>query len=168
MSQAGYWPERTLLHSELTCPSSADARHLKSRHPFVAAAQLISSSDNNNRRAAHWADHWWNAEWAVNPTRLRIFIPDTGTHTPERPSREEPGSGSTASAPVSDVSAPACTNGVCPPLRPVSVAQKNKPSTMLSSNVQSIDLLMDCMAWRFWTIRQSNGCSTPAPRSSAA
>jgi len=39
---------------------------------------------------------------------------------------------------------------------------------MLSSNVQSIDLLMDYTAWRFWTMRQSNGCSTPAPRSSAA
>ena len=37
-----------------------------------------------------------------------------------------------------DVSAPACTNGVWPPLRPVSVAQ-NKPSTMSSSSVQSID-----------------------------
>jgi len=48
------------------------------------------------------------------------------------------------------------------------VAQKNKPSTMLSSNVQPIDLLMDCMAWRLWTMRQSNGCSTPAPRSGAA
>jgi len=32
------------------------------------------------------------------------------------------------------------------PLRPVSVAQKNKPSTMLSSNVQSIDLPVGCMA----------------------
>ena len=28
--------------------------------------------------------------------------------------------------------------------------------------------LMECMAWRFWTMRQSNGCSTPALRSSAA
>jgi len=28
----------------------------------------------------------------------------------------------------------------------VSVAQKNKPSTMLSSNVQSIDVLMNCTA----------------------
>jgi len=27
---------------------------------------------------------------------------------------------------------------------------------------------MDCTAWQFWTMRQSNGCSTPAPRSSAA
>ena len=83
------------------------------------------------------------------------------------PLQEQPGSGLTTSAPVSDVSAPACTSGEWPPLRPVSVAQ-NKPSTMLSSNVQSIDLPMDCMAWRFWTMRQLNGCSTSAPRSSAA
>ena len=55
-----------------------------------------------------------------------------------------------------------------PPLRPVSVAQKNKPSTMSSSNVQSIDLPMDCTAWRFWAMRQPNGCSTPSPNSSAA
>ena len=39
-----------LLHSALTRPSSADARRLKSRHPFVPAAlQLIISSDNNIR-----------------------------------------------------------------------------------------------------------------------
>jgi len=39
---------------------------------------------------------------------------------------------------------------------------EEQTSTMLTSNVQSIDLLMDCMAWRFWTMRQSHGCSTPA------
>ena len=39
---------------------------------------------------------------------------------------------------------------------------------MLFSNVQSIDLPLDCTAWRFWTMRQPNGCSTPAPKSSAA
>jgi len=86
------------------------------------------------------------------------------TH-PEWPSQEEPGSGSFASAPMSDVSAPVCTNGAWPPLRPLSVAQKNKPSIMLSSNIQPINLPMDCMDWRLWTMRQSNGCSTPAPRS---
>ena len=72
-----------LLHSALTRPSSADARRLKSRHPFVPAAQhLISFSDNNNIRAAQWADHQWNAGWTDNPTRLRILIPNTGTHPP--------------------------------------------------------------------------------------
>jgi len=33
---------------------------------------------------------------------------------------------------------------------------------------QSIDLPMDCIAWRCWTLRQLNGCSTPVLRSSAA
>ena len=47
-------------------------------------------------------------------------------------------------------------------------AQKNRPSTMLSSNVQSIDFPVGCMAWRFWMMGQSTGCSTPAPRFSAA
>jgi len=73
-----------LIHSALTCPSSADARRLKSRQPFVPAAQhLISLSDDNNIRAAQWTDHQWNAEWTDSPTRLRIFIPDTGTHPSE-------------------------------------------------------------------------------------
>jgi len=72
-----------LLHSGLTRPSSANARRLKSRHPFVPAAQhLISLSDNNNIRGAQLADYQWNAEWTDSPTRLRIFIPDTGTHPP--------------------------------------------------------------------------------------
>ena len=70
-----------LLHSALTRPSSANARRLKSRHPFVPAAQhLIALSDYNNIRAAQWADYQWNAEWMDSPTRLRIFI--TGTHPP--------------------------------------------------------------------------------------
>jgi len=124
---------RHLLDSALTRPSSADARLLKSIHPFVPAAQhLISSFDNNKIRAA-WRtveDHQWNAEWLDNPTRLRIFIPDTGTHTH---GVTLPRTALTPSAPMSVVSAPVCTNGVLPPLRPVSVAQKNKPSTMLSS-----------------------------------
>jgi len=73
-----------LIRSALTRPSSADARRLKSRHPFVPAAQAkqLSFSDNNNICAAWWADHQWNAEWADNPTSFRILIPDTGTRHP--------------------------------------------------------------------------------------
>ena len=53
-----------------------NARHLKSRHPFVPAAQqLISSSDDNNGNAALWADHRWNAERLESTTKLRTFIP---------------------------------------------------------------------------------------------
>ena len=73
---------RNLLHSALTRPSSANARRLKSRHPFVPAAQqLISSSDNNNNiHAAQWADHQWNAEWAENPQDSAFSSP-TPAHT---------------------------------------------------------------------------------------
>jgi len=41
---------------------------------------------------------------------------------------------------MSDLSAPDYKNGVWHPLRPAIVAQKYKPSTMLSSNVKSFDL----------------------------
>ena len=72
-----------LLHSALTCPPSGNARHLKSRHPSVPAAPLITFSDNkNNRAAALWEDHQRNAEWLDDTTRLRMFIPDIGTHPP--------------------------------------------------------------------------------------
>jgi len=65
------------------------------------------------------------------------------------------------------LSAPACTNGVWSPLRPVSVGQ-NKPWTLSSSTVQAIDLPTDYTAWRFWTMKQPNGCSTPASMSRQA
>jgi len=69
-----------LLHLALNRPSSANIWSLKSRHPFVPTEQhLISSSDNNNIRAAWWADYHCNAEWTDSPTRLRIFITDTGS-----------------------------------------------------------------------------------------
>ena len=72
-----------LHHSALTSPTSAVARRLKSRHPFLPATQqLISFSDDHNICAAQWEDHQRNAEWADNPTRLRTLIPDTGAHTP--------------------------------------------------------------------------------------
>jgi len=79
-----------LLHSAPPCPSSANAKRLKSRHPFVSAAQqLISLSDNNNIREAQWSDSQWNAEWADNPTRLRISSPTPG-NTPMRVRRLGP------------------------------------------------------------------------------
>ena len=65
-----------LLHLALTRPSSAVAGRLKSRHPFVLAAQhLISFSDNNNMRTAQWADHQWNAEWTDNLHKTPHFHP---------------------------------------------------------------------------------------------
>jgi len=48
----------------------------------------------------------------------------------EWPCQEQHVSGSTASAPASDISVPVCTNGVLPLLQLVSVAQKTKPLIM--------------------------------------
>ena len=173
---SGRWPTESLHHLYFAnicvgrkCPWCTVCCYLKSRQPFVPAAQqLINPSDNKIRGAALWADHRWNTERLDNTTRLRTLIPDTAPILLEWPSQQEQrGSGLTASAPLSDVSTPACRNGIWLLQRLVSVAQI-RPLTMLYSTVQSIDLLMDCMAWRFWTMRQLNGCSTPASRSSAA
>jgi len=57
--------------------------------------------------------------------------------------KEQLGSGLNASAPVSNVSAPAHTNGVRLHLRLVSAAQRNRSLAMLSFTVQSIDLPME-------------------------
>jgi len=102
------------------------------------------------------------------PTALRIFIPDTGTHPPGmtlarkawvRLNRLRTGVGHFRSCLYKwgTASFAACE-----------WAQKNKQPTVWSFNVQSIDLPIDCMTWRFWTMRQSNCCSAPSPRSSAA
>jgi len=157
-----------LLHSALTRPPSAVARRLKSRHPFVPAAQqVIRFSDINNIRTAQWVDHQCNTEWAKKPTRLRTLIPDTGTHTPGmtlprrvcvRLNRLRTGVGRFRSCLYKwgMASSAACECGA-----------EKQTSTMSSFNVQSIDLPTDCTAWRFWTMRQTNGCSTPSPKSSA-
>jgi len=130
-----------LLHSALTCPSSANPQHLKSRHPFVLAVQqLINSSDNNNKSVALLADHRWNAEWLDHTRRLRTFIPDIGTHPPGmalqrtacvRLNRLRTGVGRFRYCSHKQVIVPSAA---------FDVAHKNKPSTMLFSNVQSIDL----------------------------
>jgi len=132
-----------LLHSVLTRLSSANARRLKSRHPLVPAVQRLISISDKNIRAAQWADYQWNAEWTDNPTSLRTFILDTGTHTRGMtlPRRDWFG------ALVRVGRFRSCLHkwGVASSAA-VSVAQKNKPSTMLSSNIQPIDLLVDCTA----------------------
>ena len=106
------------------------------------------------RRTTHqffW-QHTCGAVWADNPTRLRTSIPDTGTHTPGmtvprrtwvRLNRLRTGVGRFRSCLYKWGMA--------------SSAAQNKPSTMSSST-----------AWRFWTMRQPNGCSTPAPKSRRA
>ena len=172
-------PQCCHIVSRMQCHGTWTSAPL-SAHPSIecyCTAPQIETPICTHRTATHqlhWQQQHTCGTLCGSPMECRVGGQPNKTphfhpwHWHPPPSQEEPGSGLTASAPVSDVSAPAYTNRVWPPLRPVSVAQKNKPSTMLSSNVQSIDLLMDCIAWWFWTMRQSNGCSAPAPRSSQA
>ena len=60
------------------------------------------------------------------------------THPPGMALPRTAWSGSTASEPVTDISAPVCMNGVRPLLRLVSAAKKIESLIMLSSNVQSM------------------------------
>ena len=66
-----------LLHSKAYAKRSGDPRRLKSRHPFVPAAQmLLDESNNQNISVENWADYKWSAEWKSNTTRLHSFIPN--------------------------------------------------------------------------------------------
>jgi len=157
-----------LPHSALTCPSSANARCLKSRHPFVPTAQQLINLLTTTT-------YVWRSGRITNGMRSgrtilqnSALLSPTPAPTPEWPSQEQRGSGLTATTPVSDASAPALKNGdrllcrlwvwckrtnrrpCCPPI--------SNPSTSPS----------DCTASWFWTMWQSNGCWTPAPRSNAA
>ena len=61
---------------------SSDTRQvrLRSRRPFVPGAR--NRLDNLARlgiRASEWTNHKWNAEYCENASRLRAFVPGTGS-----------------------------------------------------------------------------------------
>jgi len=68
---------------------------------------------------------------------------------------------------VSDVSAPACTNGVWPPLRPVNVVHGAAEQTV-NHVVLQCPIHQPPNGLHGLTMRQPNGCSKHAPKSSAA
>jgi len=135
-----------LLHSALTRPSSANVRRLKSRHPFVPAAQYLISSSDNDIRAAQWADHQMECGVDGPPPKTPHFHPrhrhsPTGMTLPTRAwvrlNRLRTGVGRFRSCLYKwgMASSAACKCGA-----------EEQTVDMLSSNVQSIDLPMDCMA----------------------
>ena len=68
-----------LLHSKLYAFANEHFRRLKSRHPFVPAAQqLLKKVDNLNISATNWADYKWSMDWKKNCSRLHTFLPDAG------------------------------------------------------------------------------------------
>ena len=70
-----------LLHGRLLI-ASEPAPRLRSRHPFVPAAQqLLQQCRDHNISAARWADYQWSTELGNISPRLRDFIPDASSPT---------------------------------------------------------------------------------------
>jgi len=89
-----------LRHSAFTCPSSANARRLKSRHSFVPAVQhLIGSSDNHGRRKDFFqggsgdfpkifskgGQKWWNFFFTLWNWKKQFFLPIISKSRAARP-----------------------------------------------------------------------------------
>jgi len=72
-------PAPLSTHLSIKCKCTAS----QIETPISARAQQLISLCDNNIRATQWTDHQWDAEWADSPTRLRIFITDTGKYLPE-------------------------------------------------------------------------------------
>ena len=65
-----------ILHEQLVGKQNAHQRRLKSRRPFVPAAQkLLDSLTKSDIRAAQWMDYVWNMEYLKSASRLHAFIP---------------------------------------------------------------------------------------------
>ena len=65
-----------ILHEQLVGKQNAHQGKLKSRRPFVPAAQkLLDSLTESDIRAAQWMDYVWNMEYLKSASRLHAFIP---------------------------------------------------------------------------------------------
>ena len=68
-----------ILHELLVGKQNAHQGRLKSRRPFVPAAQkLLDSLTESDIRAAQWMDYVWNMEYLKSASRLHAFIPRVG------------------------------------------------------------------------------------------
>ena len=65
-----------ILHEQLVEKQNAHQVRLKSRRPFVPAAQkLLDSLTESDIRAVQWMDYVWNMEYLKSARRLHAFIP---------------------------------------------------------------------------------------------
>ena len=107
--------------------------------------------------------NWMRSGW----TTLEGSVLSTLTSAPtlsEWPCQEQHESDLTAFTQVLHVYTPVYSNGLCTLLQ----FKKKRLPALLSVIAQSIDLLVECMVWQFWMLRQSHGCPMLSPRSCVA
>ena len=69
-----------ILHGLLSGSSDTGQVRLRSRHPFVPGAQnLLDNLARLGIRASEWTNHKWKTEYCENASRLRAFVPETGS-----------------------------------------------------------------------------------------
>ena len=69
-----------ILYGLLSRFSDTRQVRLRSRRPFVPVARnLLDNLARLGIRASEWTNHKWNAEYCENASRLRAFVPRTGS-----------------------------------------------------------------------------------------
>ena len=73
-----------MLYGLLSGSSDARQERLRSRCPFVPAAQnLLDNLARLGIRASEWTNYKWKTEYCENASRLRVFLPKTGARPVE-------------------------------------------------------------------------------------
>ena len=69
-----------ILYGLLSGSSDTGQVRLKSRRSFMPAARnLLDNLPSIGIRASEWTNHKWKTEYCENASRLRAFVPGTGT-----------------------------------------------------------------------------------------
>ena len=69
-----------ILYGVLSGSSDTRQVRLRSRRPFVPAARnLLDNLARLGIRASEWTNHKWKTEYCENASRLRAFVPGTGS-----------------------------------------------------------------------------------------
>ena len=69
-----------ILHGFLSGSSDTHQVRLRSRRPFVPVARnLLDNLARLGIRVSKWTNHKWKTEYCENASRLRAFVPGTGS-----------------------------------------------------------------------------------------
>ena len=69
-----------ILYGLLSGSSDTGQARLRSRRPFVPGARnLLNNLARLGIRSSEWTNHKWKTEYCENASRLRAFVPETGS-----------------------------------------------------------------------------------------